>query len=143
MLVQDLLQLLVQFVTLAEQVIQFDLAQDIAQCGLREEGCSHPVVLHLNDRLCRVDHPVVDDCIHLHAHIIPGYDHLLGNVDGENPQVEEYDPVNDGDDEEYARPLHSAETAQTEYDHPLIFADDLDRLRQYHQYDKQRYKSIE
>lgn len=34
MLVQDLLQLLVQFVALVEQVIQFDLAQDIAQCGL-------------------------------------------------------------------------------------------------------------
>lgn len=49
------------------------------------------------------------------------------------PQVEEHYPVYDGDDEEYARPLHLLKTAQTKYDHPLIFADDLDRLRQYHQ----------
>jgi len=110
-LIKYLLQLLIQLIALGEQVVQLNLSQDIAQSGLGEQRSGQLVVLHLDHGLCRIDHPVVDDCIHFDAHIVPGYDHLLGNVDGENPQVEEYDPVNDGDDEEYARPLHSAETA--------------------------------
>ena len=126
--VQYLLQLLVQLVPLGEKIIELNLPQHIPQCGLGQKGRRQLVVFHLNHSLFRFSHPVVNDRIHLDADIVLGDDHLLGHINGEDPQVQQYNPVDDGDDEEYARSLHPGKAAQTEYDHPLVLPDDLNGL---------------
>ena len=95
MMVQNLLQLLVQFIALGEQIIQFNLAQHVPQGGLRQQRCGHLVVLHLDDGSRGIDHPVVDNRIHFYAHVILGYDYLLGHVNREDPQVEQNYSIDD------------------------------------------------
>jgi hypothetical protein len=49
----------------------------------------------------------------------------LSHVDGKDPQVKQYYAIDDRDDEEYARTLHSGKAPQTKYDHSLILSNDL------------------
>src|SRR5437773_10836013 len=93
MLIQNLLQPLVQFFTLAEQIVQADFAQDRAQRRLRKLGRCVQVILYLDYGPKWVHHPKVNNSIDLDADVIFG-DHILSrNVHGDCAQTQPDDLV--------------------------------------------------
>ncbi len=71
-LVDDPAQLPVHAVPLGQQLVHLGLADDRAQRGLRLLGDREHVVLHVDGRLDRVDHPEVDHRVDPHGHVVLG-----------------------------------------------------------------------
>src|SRR4030042_1798782 len=68
-LIQDLLQLGVQFLPLGEEVVEFDLAQHAAQGRLRQLGWGIEIVLNVDDRFEGLYDSEVDDSIDFYRYV--------------------------------------------------------------------------
>ena len=66
----------VELLALGQHLVQLVLAEHRAQRRLRELAGGHQEVLHLDDRLLRVDDAEVDHRVHLHRDVVAG-DHVL------------------------------------------------------------------
>ena len=75
-LVKDLLQLGVNLFALGENRVQFELAYQAAQGGLRELGSCVQVILDLRESEIRVYHAEIADRVYLHGDVV-ARDHVL------------------------------------------------------------------
>ncbi len=106
------------------------MAQDAAQSGLSDLPGGPAIVLHLHDGIGGIHDAEIGHRVHLYRHIVFGYRLLRRDVQCHHPQVNLHHAVDDGDDEEQARPLGSHQPTQPE-DHPaLVLLHDLDRRGQ-------------
>ena len=139
MLVQDLLEPLIQFLTLAEQIVQANFAEHRPERRLRKLGRCIQVVFYLDDGPKRVHHPKINNGIHFHADVVFRDDVLSGNVHCDCAETHADDPVN--------RPKHpdqtwtfrfSQQAADTENHAALILAKDIQRIEEPDQNDDYR-----
>ena len=73
-------------------------------------------------------HPVVDHGVDLDRDVVLG-DHVLRrHVEHARPQVHAHDLLDEGNDQDQARPLHLPEAAEQEHDAALVLAQDADRV---------------
>ena len=88
----------VDLIPLGQQLVHVALADHRPQRGLGDLRHRVVVVLHVDDRLERVDHPVVDDGVHPHGHVVPGDALLGGHGHGDDLHVDLGHPVADRPD---------------------------------------------
>src|SRR5580765_3356201 len=104
-LVDDPLELLVDLVARREQIIELHLAEHAPQGGLGDLRGRVQIVLHGDHRALRIDHPEVDHGADLDRHVVAG-DHVLRrHVEGDRLQAHPHDLVDDGDQDDQARPV--------------------------------------
>src|SRR5467141_360768 len=121
--VEHLLKLLVDLLSLGEQVVEIQLAQRAAQRGLRELGGGVEEVLDLDDGLLRVDHAEVDHRGHLQADVVVG-DHVLRrHVPRDGAEVDLHHPVHPRHDPIEPCPLRLGEATEPEDDPGLVLLD--------------------
>src|SRR5438874_1772366 len=119
---------LAQVLTLREELVELDLAEDVPQSGLGEQIRRLDVVLDLRHGLQRIVHAVVDHRIDLDGHVVPAHDALTRHIEGDDPQVDEDPTVEDRDDHRQAGSLRLAQEATESEDHePFVFPNHLDR----------------
>ncbi len=125
--VDDLLELLVDLLAVAQQIVQVGLAEGAAQRGLRDLRRRLDVVRHLRDGVVGVDHAEVDHRVDLDGDVVAGDDLLRRHLMGDGAQVDARHAVDEGNDEEQARALGPLNAAQAEDDAALVLLDDFDR----------------
>ena len=126
-LVDDGLNLQVQFVAVAEQLVQLDLAQDRTQRGLGKLGGLVDVVGHLDGGGVGVHHVERDHGVHLEGDVVAG-DHVLGrNLEHILTQRDAHHLVKGPEDQDDAGPLGGGQGAAQPENHPaLVLAENLD-----------------
>ena len=65
-------QAAVELFAVGEQIVQLALADDRSQRGLGHLFDGEQIVLHLDHRLHRVDHPEIHHRVHPHGHVVAG-----------------------------------------------------------------------
>src|SRR5437867_3263767 len=130
-LIENSLQPQIQFLALAQQLIELGFSKHAPQRGLRELGGAVKEVIDLHHRQARLDDPKEDDRIHLHGDIVLGH-HVLGwNFDGVDAQGNAHDAVDGGEDQDHARAFGFGQEAPQAKDHAaLILGQDLDGREQ-------------
>lgn len=104
------------------------LAEHGTQCGLRELARGDLVVLHLDDGFVGLDHPVVDDGVHLDRDVVTR-DQILGrHVVDHGPQAHPDHLLNDRHDDDEPGALHTPEASELEDHGALVLAQDADRI---------------
>ena len=135
LLVEQGLDIGIQFFPLRQHIIQFVLPQHRAQRGLRQlAGCSQEV-FHLDNRLLRINHTKVDHRIDLHRHIVTRYHVLARHIHHNRAQAHLDHLLYHGDHDDQPGTFYFPESSQRK-DHPaLVFPQDAERIQQ------QRYKN--
>src|SRR4030095_1595512 len=105
MLVQNLLQPLIQFLSLAEQIIERHFTEHRAKCRLRKLRGRIQIVLYVNDGPARVHHAEINDGIHLDADVIFSNDILGRYIHRDRAQADAYDAVDRKKDQDQSRPF--------------------------------------
>src|SRR5208337_2832688 len=126
--VEYLLEALVDLLPVGEELVELGLAEDAPERGLGELARGIEVVLHVDDGLHGVYNPEVDDGVHLDGDVVLR-DHVLGgHVVDHGPEGHLDHPVDDGYEDDEARPLGLAQHAAEAKDYPtLVFVQYLDR----------------
>ncbi len=137
MLIDDPRQLLVDFLTRGQEIVQLLLAQHAAQRRLRHLRGRVEVVLHADHRLVRVEHTEEDDGVDLDRHVVLGDDILRRHVHGDGAEADLDHLVHEGDQEEEPGPRAVAAgiddgaglSAEPKDDRPLVLAQDPHRIQ--------------
>ena len=122
--VEDLADADVDAVGLGQGLVQGVLADDLAQGGLRDLVDGVGDVLDGDDRLHRVDDPVVGDRGHVHADVVAGDDALRLDGHGDDAQAHPAQVVDERDDEGQARLAYSDDASEPEQHALLVLLDD-------------------
>ena len=93
--VDDLLELGVDLVPFGQQLVQVAVADHRSQRRLGDLGHREGVVLHVDERLDRVDDPVVDDRVHPHRDVVAGDALLAGHGRRDDLHVDLAQPVSE------------------------------------------------
>jgi len=126
LLVDDLLEPLVDLLPLGKDLIEMGLPHYRPQGGLGDHGSGRDIICHLNDRSLGIDDMEVDDRVHSHRDVVPGYDFLSGNIHGNCAEIQADHLVDDWDEQDEPRPLGAEKPPETEDDPPLVFPEDAD-----------------
>src|SRR5512133_199293 len=141
MTVENLLQFLVDLLTVGEQFIQIHLAEYAPQGGLGQLAGGIQVILHLDDRLLRFHDPEIDHRRDLDRNVVMG-DHILGrHLEGHGLQCHPDQAINSGDDQKQPRSPHTDQPSQTQQYAPLVLRQDPHRTAEEH--DDQRQEKQE
>ncbi|MNC40922.1 hypothetical protein D3C75_896640 [compost metagenome] len=128
--VEHLLDVGVEPLALGQHVVQLVLAEHRAQGGLRQLAGRRLVVLDLDDRLLRIEHPVVDHRVDLHRDVVTG-DHVLGrHIQHDGAQIDAHHLLDAGDEDDQSRSLDLPEAAELEHHPALVLAQDAEHRRQ-------------
>ncbi len=74
--VKDVAELCVDHITIVQDLVKLHVPDDATEAGLGECDCCQPVVGDLKERLLRVNHPHIDDRIHVGRGVILCYNLL-------------------------------------------------------------------
>ncbi len=98
--------------------------------GLGQLGCGVQVVFHIDHRLDRIKHPVVDHRVDLHRDVVLRDDVLRRDVEGDGAQVHLDHLVDGGEHQDQTRPLGARQHLAEPEDHrALVLPDDLDPIQ--------------
>lgn len=121
-MVDEFLELQVEFFALTEKVIQFLLSEDAAQGSLGHLACGVEVVFYGDNGFDGVHHLEEKDGVHMDADIIAGDDILGGDIQGVGLEADFANGVNGPENEDDAGAFCVAENApETEDNTALIF----------------------
>ena len=123
-LVDDLLEHRVDLLPVGEQLVQLDLAQHRAQRRLGKLARGVEVVLDLDDRLGRVEHPHVEHRVHLDRDVVPGDDVLRRDVERHDAERDALQRGKAQRHEDQPRSLGAPVPAQEERHAALVLAQD-------------------
>src|SRR6185369_2365527 len=127
MAVEYLLQLLVDFLSVGKELVQFHLAENAPQGGLRQLAGRVEVILHRNDRLLGLHDPEIDNRRHLDRDVVMGDDILGRHLESHGPQGYPDQPVDTGNDEKKPRPPYPHHPPQPEKHAPFVLGQDPHR----------------
>ena len=105
------------------------LSDDLTQRRLRDLVDRRGDVLDRDDRLRRVDHPVVGHGGHVDADVVAGDDPLRLDRHGHDAHRDTAQHVDQRDDQCEPRFLHIDDSSETEQDTFLVLLDDAERHR--------------
>jgi len=125
--VQDGLNVVIELVALGQHFVEIVLAQHRAQRRLRQLAGGHPEILHLVDRAGRIDDPVVDHRVDLHRDVVLADHVLAGHVLGHGADIHAHHLLDEGDQDDQARPGRARISAERIDHGALILAQNLDR----------------
>jgi hypothetical protein len=103
LLVDDLLQSLVEPLSLGQQHVELGLAQDRAQRRLRDLGGGLEEALDLHDRVPGIDDLEVGDGRHARGHVVSRDDVLGRDGERDGAQVDADQLVNNQDEQDQSR----------------------------------------
>jgi hypothetical protein len=95
--------------------VQRAVANQVAQVGLCQRGAGIAEILNFILRLYRIDHLVIDDCVHFHGHVVLGDQLLRRHGDYLLAHIHAHNVVHKRDDERKARLRHGVIFAETRY----------------------------
>src|SRR5208282_5643707 len=124
--IDDRLDARVDFVALAQELVEFGLPAYGAQRGLRELHGGEQVICHLGDCARRIDHPEVEHRTHLDGHVVLGDYVLRRDVEHYSTQIDPDHPLNQGDHVNYAWAAIPHEPPEAEDYGALVFVKDFD-----------------
>ena len=116
----------VEFVALAQQLVEFRLPADRAQRGLRELHRGEQVVLDLDHGPRRIDDAKIQHRADFHRHVVAGDDVLRRNVQRHRPQIDSRHPLEHRDNESHARPAIRREPAEAKDHAALVLVEHLE-----------------
>ena len=124
-------QALIEAFAVGEQIVEFALADDRPQRGLRDLPDGELIVLDIDDGLARIDDLEVDDGVDADGDVVAGDALLSGNRHRDDLEIDLLQIVDERDDRRqpgrFGLGIHSAEAE----DHPaLILSDDLQAVSQ-------------
>src|SRR3569623_602900 len=126
-----------------QHLVEFVLAQHRPQRGLRQLAGRIHEILHLQDRLGRVDDTEIHNRIDLDRDVV-ARDHVLAwHVEYDGAQVDPYHLLDAGQDDHQSRPLHPPETPNHEHHAALILAQDAQAGDYQHDDDKYECEAAE
>src|SRR5438270_698069 len=135
-LVQDYLELGVHFFALGEDFVQFKLADDAAQRGLRELRGGVLIVLHLRERRVGVDDAEITHGVHFDGDVVAGDDILRRNVERFKPKADAVQRFDRPHHQPYARSLgFRQQSAQPQHHAALPLFNDVNRIPEPDQHD--------
>ena len=104
------------------------LAEHGTQCGLGQLANVFEITLNLDNRLFRVNHAKIDDCVDLDGNIIFRNDILGRHVHDNDPKIDPLYLLDYRDHDDQPRAFHFPETPELENDPALVFTQDLDGI---------------
>jgi len=135
----DVAQVGVQGLTMRQNGVEVDPSEHAAQCRLGDLGGGDGVVLHLHDRLDRVNDVEQHDGVDPGGDVVLGDDLLRGDGQGDHAGVDPLHALQEGNHQMRARLVDGPQTAQAEDDAALILPDELDGQQEHeHQEDDDR-----
>jgi len=125
--VDDGLDALIELLSVGEESVEIDLAEDGAEGGLGELGGLVDIVGDFDDGLGGVDDAEGDDGVDLEGDVVAGDDVLCGDFHGLLTEGDADDLVDGADDEDEAWALGGAlHAAEAEDDAALVLLEDVD-----------------
>src|SRR5579859_5949 len=141
-LVKDQLQLGVNLFAFGEDFVEFELADDAAQSGLRLLRSGVEIVLHLGKRQVCIHNAEVANRVYFNGNVIAGNDVLRRHVESFNAQRDAIKSLDGPEDQAQSGRLRFGHHAsQTQNHSALPFLDDVERVPEPNQeddYDNER-----
>ncbi len=103
--IHDLLQRLIDRIALLENLVEYMLADDVAQGRQGDLIDRLAEIFDGDDRLSRIDDLVPEHRVHLHRDAVPGDGFLLLDLGGDGADVDDALPVDERNDPVKPRPF--------------------------------------
>src|SRR5262249_28646542 len=119
-LVEDLLNVGVQFLTLGQQIVHLVLAEHGAQRGLRHLAGGLVGVRNLDDRLAGIHHSEVHHRVDFDRDVVAGDDILFGHIQHDDAQVHLAHLLQHRKYEHHTRTFDAGKATEREHDAALV-----------------------